>query len=213
MGHQRTYHLLSDTMQQHSMSESMSIWLHAGGEGLESMPVGSRNQRPQMSAGTCSRRKAPRRGQGSVARSEPEPGWRGNTPAGPGASTVFKTLSLSKKKYPLCALKTVVLCRCGNLSIISERPLEKSLLDHASPHFRLQHPLRPAPALVCICGMEDEKYQQIYHLEPQNTFDSLIPISCNTARCTAEAHLMVSDFIHRLNRLRKKNKMEFNKQK
>lgn len=61
---------------------------------------------------------------------------------------------------------------------MSEHPLEQSLLDHARPHFRLQHPLRPAPALVCICGMEDEKYQQIDHLEPQSTFDSLIPMSC-----------------------------------
>lgn len=70
--------------------------------------------------------------------------------------------------------------QCGNLSVISERPLEQSLLDHAGPHFRLQHPLRPAPALVCICGMEDEKYQQVYHLGPKSTFDSLIPKSIHS---------------------------------
>lgn len=73
---------------------------------IKSVPVGSRNQRPQMSAGTCSRRKAPRRGQGSEAHSEPEPGWRGNTLEGPEESTVFKTFYLWLKKLSTVGFKS-----------------------------------------------------------------------------------------------------------
>lgn len=128
-----------------------------------------------MSAGTCFHQKAPCRGQVSVAHSEPEPEWRGNTPVWPEPSTMrLKHQVWLKISSSLYFINNRALplwwCTVGYLSIISECPLEQSLLDHASPHFRLQYPLCAAPALVSICGMEDEKYQQIYHLEQQHSF-------------------------------------------
>lgn len=60
--------------------------------------------------------------------------------------------------------------RLAHLCIVPEGLLKQSLLDQSGPHFHLQNPLRPPPALVGVGGVEDEQHQQIYYLTWQSTF-------------------------------------------
>lgn len=145
-------------------------------------PAGSTSRKQWMSVDTCVHQKAPRRSQESAANSEPEPGWRGNTPAWPTALTLINMIktccypdnnnkSLVQCKKIKCTLYlSSCVCRRAHLSVVPEGPLQQSLLHQSCPHFHLQQPLCTSPALVGVGGVEDKQHQQIYHLTWQRTF-------------------------------------------